>query len=160
MKPPWAKHSQDEYKRLAKNPKVPQVLRVVMLAMGHHKANRHAEFKRGELSTLLSTNGKQYRRVDVAIKKAVQYGLLDASSTRRCLVVPPDLTEGPVGDDTAYCPTHGNGAIQKFATKCLHADRKNHAKGLCNPCYQHELRLWNAAVKAAEIRRYDVLRAV
>lgn len=138
MKAPWTKHSQAAYKLLAKNRQAPAFLRIAWLAMGRHGSNGHAEFRRGELASLLNQNGKPYRRVDDAIATAIQYGMLDASSTRRCLVVPCDLIEGPHGK-FVKCHTHQGRPPVKMAD--CHPNRKHHAKGLCSACYQSEWRL-------------------
>lgn len=140
MKAPWTKHSQTRYKELAKNKDAPAYLRVAWLAMGRHLANGHAEFKRGELASILTKNGKPYRGVDNAIAMAVRYGLLDLDSTSRCLVVPDGLIEGPIGDSDLDCMTHKRLKAPRMADCC--PERKHHANGKCRPCYQ---RAWRDA---------------
>lgn len=139
LKPPWVKHSQDEYNRLASRELTPAFLRVVMYAMGNHKANLHCELKRGALAEFLGRDGKKYRHVEDAIAKAVEVGLLDAASQATCLVVPTHLVEGPIGDPRADCATHRMGRGGAVWAKC-HPDRRHHAGGFCNTCYQLDRR--------------------
>ena len=141
MKPPWTKHSQTRSKQLAEgNKSAPAFLRIAWYAMGHCKANRHCELKRGFLAKFLAVGeNKRYRYVDASIAKAVDYGLLDASSQSTCLVVSALLADGPPGDDDADCVTHMIGKGGANWAKC-HPDKPRHAGGLCNSCYQADRR--------------------
>lgn len=139
MKPPWTKHSQIGYRNLAENELAPAFLRLAWYAMGRHNASGHCQLKRGELANFLGKGESKYRHVDVAIAKAVQCGLLDASSQATCLVVNGLLIEGPPGDPDSPCATHRIGKGGAVWAKC-HPDRAHHAGGLCNSCYQADRR--------------------
>lgn len=140
MKPPWTKHSQVEYKRLAGKESAPAYLRVVWYAMGNHKANGHCELGRSQLATFLGNGKGPYRYVAQAIAAAVELELLDPSSHARCLVVPSALIEGPQGDGDETCYTHKSTRPVGSRAKC-HPDRPHHARGLCNSCYRRDARV-------------------
>lgn len=111
--PIWAKHYQRVWEERSGDPQMPQWLRVASLAYGKHKANGHAQFRRGQIALVLATVDPQTGEVlpDLnvgrAIRRAVQYGWLAEGSNVRCLIVPSHAISGPMGNQYAPCPDHG-----------------------------------------------------
>jgi hypothetical protein len=100
---PWVKSYQAAWAEDAQNPTLDAWFRVMAAAYGRIQANGHAPFGKGELSRFLQMNAPA---VSKAIKRAVSKGLLDHSSTARCLVLPPHRVAGGVGDPGKPCPVH------------------------------------------------------
>jgi len=105
--PIWSRHSLAFWESIAAEPSHAYYVRVAALAYGTHGANGHAPQAHGALSLALAKDGIRYRHASRAIDSAVRLGLLDPSSTTRCLVVPPDgIVQGEVGY-WPDCPVHG-----------------------------------------------------
>ncbi len=120
----------------------PCYLRLADLAAACAGANRHAEFARGELTDFL---GVHRSTVDRAIETAVEYGLLDEASHRRCLVLPENVFVMHAGTGTpadqearrrAPCTTCHTGPAR--AATCPHPWRERYTKdGRCQSCYRN-----------------------
>jgi len=116
--PPWAGHLQGEWEARASNSALPLWLRVVSLAYGMHALNGHASYGPGDLGLALSTldpetgeiQGPSRQTVHHAVKRAVEHGWLDPSSTGRCLVVPGNLLHSGPPQRARACIVHGVGA--------------------------------------------------
>lgn len=102
---PWAKHRQKVYLEMAQDERLPLWQRVAFVAMGLHKANRHAPLlrQRNELAAML---GKPSKRIVEAISEAKKRGWLAGESTTKCLVVPAHWIEGGLGGEYDACPVH------------------------------------------------------
>jgi hypothetical protein len=111
---PWAQHYQSVWQERAGNPRFPLWLRVAALAYGKHKANGHANFRQGEVATILRTvdvatgviTDPDRQHVHRAIRVAVEYGWLAPGSRTTCLVVPAHAVGGGEGNAFAPCPVH------------------------------------------------------
>ena len=110
---PWARHYQSVWEERSSNIALPLWIRVAALAFGSHKANGHANFKRGELAKLLGKPGKDgvWQQPSAstllhAITHARQAGWLDNASTPRCLVVPAHAVSGGEGNERDKCAVH------------------------------------------------------
>ena len=112
---PWAQHYQSIWHERAGDRRLPNWLRVASLAYGSHRANGHAQFKRGDVGLVLSTVDRDtgvVRPLDKgsvqrAIRTAIEYGWLDESSGSRCLVVPHHAIVGGLGGRAGEeCPQH------------------------------------------------------
>lgn len=125
----------------------PGYLRLADLAMAFAGYNGHAEFEHGELSKFL---GKDYRAVDTAIERAMEYGLLAKGSHRRCLQIPTAQFVTYAGGGTLKeqearrlepCPTCRSGPRRPAS---CHPERERHtsveAGALCDSCYRKRLR--------------------
>lgn len=82
---------------------MPLWLRIAFLAYGSHRQNGHANFRPGELVTILGKPGDQISR---ALRKAREKGYLARESTARCLVVPPHAVTGGLGHPNEVCAVH------------------------------------------------------
>jgi hypothetical protein len=105
--PLWSRHSLAFWESIAAEPCHAYYVRVAALAYGRHGPNGHAPQAWGALSLALSKDGVRYRHAGRAIEDAIKVGMLDPSSTTRCLVVPPN---GIVQGDWNHwpnCPVHG-----------------------------------------------------
>ncbi len=128
----------------ALKPGNPAFLRLADLAIAFAGPNGHAEFPRGELTRFL--DAADYRAVDSAIVKAIEYGLLAKGSTKQCLRLPLDV----------YAPYAGRGSDEKKEvrrmTPCAtchagvvdpaecHPNRSRYTTtGLCESCYRKSL---------------------
>ena len=109
--PGFAMHKQIEWKRQAQERREWDAwLRVAALAYGTHRRNGHSPFATGEISRLLKIS--RAATVSDAIRKAIEFGMLDRKSTARCLVVRPHMvTGGQYGAPNEPCPVHGHGLV-------------------------------------------------
>jgi hypothetical protein len=111
---PWAKHYQSDWHERAWDTGLPLWLRVTCLAYGHHEANGHANFRRGQLLWMLGTpptadspfKAAPGNRVCEAIADAVKRGWLAEGSRTECLVVPAHAIGGGLGNPNKPCPVH------------------------------------------------------
>lgn len=107
-------HYQSVWHERTANRNLPAWLRVAFLAFGAHKANGHAQFKRGEIAEMLGhvdEESGEFRpahksNVQRAIRAAVEAGYLAPGSSSMCLVVPAHAIEGGMGNPHAPCPLH------------------------------------------------------
>jgi hypothetical protein len=120
----------------------PAYLRLGDLAMACCGYNGHAEMGHGELTRFLGV--KDYRAVDDAIARAVEFGLLAEGSNKGCLRVPslvlPYAGGGSQADKDRRraepCRTC-NRTVVRPAT--CHPDRERRTKdGRCQPCYRRD----------------------
>src|SRR4051812_45038991 len=100
---PWVALNAERVGSLGRTPGTvyPGWLRVWFLALSRMEASGHASFRPGELTDLLRVDSEGVvsdataesvaKGLDRSIKKAVDRGLLDALSGRRCLVLPGQL---------------------------------------------------------------------
>ena len=124
---PWSRHFQIVWEHRAADHTLPLWLRVVCLAYGHHEANGHANFGRGQLSWILGTppEGDQpFKRKDRttirnAIRTAVEHGWLAEGSCSECLVVPGHAIAGGLGSEFKSCSVHE----RKYAQKRSESER-------------------------------------
>lgn len=88
---------------LAKNPEIDLKYRVAFMAWGTAHANRHSNFKPGELAKELGVHASSLSKAIGAAKKA---GLIMYGSSSRCLISPADIVEpwyGHPHDPCAVC---------------------------------------------------------
>ncbi len=131
----WAKHYQDAWVAdAAKFDTLPIWFRMMALAYGSHKANGHANFRRGDLAKVLGEPGPEgeWRPIDKGtIQKYIRYlisvNLLDPQSCSECLVVPRHRIEGGGTDyktgGNSPCPVHMRKAAKRVASKRVVARR-------------------------------------
>lgn len=81
----WSRHHHEFWAEHAQNPAFPAWFRVMAIAYGSDRANGHTNLEAGELQKRLGGDPSGIRK---AIKHAVEKGLLAASSSTRCLVLP------------------------------------------------------------------------
>lgn len=111
---PWARHFQHVWEERAGSRSLPDWLRVACLAYGSHRANGHANFRRGEVALVLARLDEATgvvtplarQGVHRAIKVAVGNGWLAVGSTARCLIVPAHAVTGGLGRAEDACPQH------------------------------------------------------
>ena len=111
---PWTRHYQSAWENRAMDTRLPMWARLSSLAYGHHEANGHANFARGQLTMLMGTPptaDRPFKRahrntVQKAITMAVEFGWLAEGSCMECLVVPGHAIAGPQGNADAPCPVH------------------------------------------------------
>jgi hypothetical protein len=104
---PWSGHYQGVWTERSQDPALDLWLRVVALAFGRHRANRHANFAMGELCKLLSKPGSDGKpkpistsAVSNAIALAKKHGFIAEESMARCLVVPAHAVGYGLGGET------------------------------------------------------------
>ena len=96
---PWARHYQLTWEERSGNPRLPLWLRVASLAVGKHKTNGDATFRRGEMGLALSTvdsdSGEMHQpdrqAINRSIQTAVDYGFLEKGSKPTRLIVRASL---------------------------------------------------------------------
>lgn len=94
---------------------LPLYLRVFFLALGSHRANRHANFigPKNSLAYLLGRHGEDGKviperasRISEAIRKAKDLGFLAEESNNRCLVIPHHAVRQGLGKEYEPCAVH------------------------------------------------------
>jgi hypothetical protein len=102
----WARHFQHGWAARAVDDRwnAPLWLRVAFLAYSRHDANGHARFEVGEIGKILGR--RDPGNVSKAIKEAVRLDWLDLESCPQCLVVPPHLIQGGLGNAENPCEFH------------------------------------------------------
>jgi hypothetical protein len=111
---PWSGHYQSVWLERAKDPDLPDWLRVASLAFAKHQLNGHANFATGQLRKLLTSPGPDgkpkpisHSAVSNAIRTAKKRGFIAENSSARCLVVPPHaITLGMGGTPETKCLVH------------------------------------------------------
>lgn len=112
----WAAINQVEARRLARDPEIkPLWHRVEYAAIGWSNRIGHAEFAPGGLAVVLQTSNPKtgalsipsMQQVANAIAEAKERGLVDESSTARCLVARADLVAKKGGKGGQTCKHHG-----------------------------------------------------
>lgn len=113
-RPLWSRHSLAFWQSIAADARHPYYVRVAALAYSLHGANGHAPQAHGALSLALGSadpnTGEffRYRHATRAIRDAINVGMLDPSSTTRCLVVPAGQIIQGGYHHWPRCPVHGS----------------------------------------------------
>ncbi|MFV0130694.1 hypothetical protein ACLGI4_23800 [Streptomyces sp. HMX112] len=97
----FAAVSQEEYKRRARDPRFEYRHRVEYAAMGWANQIGHAEFPPGELNKILADKYGTVPSKDAVnnhVRRAKEWGLIEAESNRRCLVLPEYRFQKGIGD--------------------------------------------------------------
>jgi hypothetical protein len=90
---------------IARNRRVELATRLHFLALSDANRAGHAEYVGGVLARLLETNPDTLKK---AIRRAVEWGLLDESSGSLCLVLPDALSHYGGNERPRYaCAHHG-----------------------------------------------------
>ncbi|MCM2390329.1 hypothetical protein [Streptomyces albipurpureus] len=111
----YAAVSQDEYKRRARDPRFQYPHRIEYAAIGWANVLGHAEFPPGELNKIMADKSGKIPSKDALnlhVGRAKEWGLVEAESNRRCLVLPMHRFQKGIGDET--CDEHGIRPAKRF----------------------------------------------
>lgn len=111
----FAAVSQEHYKERARNPRFDYRHRVEYAAMGWANRIGHAEFPPGELNKILADEDgtvPTHNAVNNHVRRAKDWGVIEAESNRRCLVLPECRFQKGIGDET--CDEHGLRPVKRF----------------------------------------------
>lgn len=101
---PFRMHYQSVFREMASDSDRPLWDRLGMLAWGTVRANGHAHFQPGELAEFFGVPAK---RISEALAKAKGKGMIDETSSTRCLVVPEHVAvRKGEGNPAEPCSVH------------------------------------------------------
>lgn len=112
----WFARNQQEARRLARDPDVkPLYVRVMFAAEGWANLIGHAEFAVGGLALILQSSNPRTGEIHIPsrqqvsneIKRAIDMGLIDETSSIRCLVPNRELFSKSGGHGGKACRHHG-----------------------------------------------------